>query len=70
MSSEPSIIFLDLATKQSFKVEITDDKLEVRTAKNGRQAFVHPAPTERANLCWKFASAEQVKQYSEVRAAA
>lgn len=68
--AEVKINFLDLATKKPFEVALTDDRLEIRTAKNGRTAFVHPAPTERANVCWKFASAEQVELYSKVRAAA
>lgn len=55
---------MDLTSKTFFEAT-KDTGLEVRTARNGRHAFVCPAPTERKNLCWKWASAADVALFSE-----
>lgn len=54
-----TVKMLDMCTKQFFEAS-RDDGLEICKAKNGRSAFVCPAPTERKNLCWKWASAAQL----------
>ena len=53
---------MDLCTKTCFEAT-KESGLEVRTAKNGRKAFVAPAPSEKKNLCWKWASAKQVEEF-------
>lgn len=53
---------MDLCTKTFFEAT-KESGLEVRTAKNGRKAFVAPAPTEKKNLCWKWASEQQVAEF-------
>lgn len=53
---------MDLRTKTFFDAT-KETGLEIRTAKNGRKAFVAPAPTEAKNLCWKWASEEQVAEF-------
>lgn len=59
-----TVKMLDLCTKEFFEATPTTG-LEIRKAKNGRSAFVCPAPTERKNLCWKWASAAQLALFSE-----
>ena len=58
-----TVQMLDLCTKTVFEAS-AESGLEVRTAKNGRRAFVAAAPTERANLCWKWASGAQIDLFS------
>ena len=55
---------MDLCTKTFFDAT-KETGLEVRTAKNGRKgrAFVALAPTEKKNLSWKWASAQQVAEF-------
>ena len=63
MSADFEVRMMDLATKQFFQAN-KESGLEVRTAKNGRRAFVCPAPTERKNACWKWASESQITLFS------
>jgi hypothetical protein len=59
-----TVKMMDLCTKTFFDASAEAHHLEVRTAKNGRRAFVAVAPTERANLCWKWASGAQIDLFS------
>jgi hypothetical protein len=59
-----TVKMMDLCTKTFFDASAETHNLEVRTAKNGRRAFVAVAPTERANLCWKWASGRQIDLFS------
>ena len=63
MSADFEVRMMDLATKQFFQAN-KESGLDVRTAKNGRRAFVCPAPTERKNACWKWASESQITLFS------
>jgi hypothetical protein len=65
MSAEFSVKMMDLCTKTFFEASGATG-LEIRKAKNGRLAFVCPAPSEKGNLCWKWASAEQASLFSGV----
>jgi hypothetical protein len=56
------ITMMDLSTKTFFEAT-KETGLEIRTAKNGRKAFVAVAPSEKKNLCWKWASAAQVAEF-------
>lgn len=58
-----AVTMLDLATKKHFEADRAKG-LEIREAKNGRKAFTCPAPTERKNVCWKWASADQLLQFA------
>ena len=62
MSLKFSVKMLDLATKEYFEAD-KEMGLEVRAAKNGRKAFTCAAPTERKNVCWKWASEAQLKDF-------
>jgi hypothetical protein len=55
---------------KSFFMATRADGLDVHTAKNGRVAFTAPAPTERANKCFKWASRAQIEQFQEEAAQA
>jgi hypothetical protein len=58
------IRMMDLASKpKSFFTATRADGLDIHTAKNGRVAFTAPAPTERKNKCFKWASREQVEAF-------
>ena len=57
-----TVRMMDLCTKTLFEATV-ESGLEVRSAKNGRKAFVAPAPSEKKNLCWKWASEAQVTQF-------
>jgi hypothetical protein len=66
MLPEPkyTVKMMDLCTKTFFDATAETHSLEVRTAKNGRRAFVAVAPIDRANLCWKWASGPQIDLFS------
>jgi hypothetical protein len=56
---------MDLASNpKSFFTATRETGLSVHTAKNGRVAFTAPAPTERKNKCFKWASRAQVEQFN------
>ena len=57
-----TVKMMDLSTKTFFDAT-KESGLEIRTAKNGRKAFVAPAPSEKKNLCWKWCSAAQVAEF-------
>jgi hypothetical protein len=59
-----TVQMLDLCTKTLFEASVESGGLEVRTAKNGRRAFVARAPTDKGNLCWKWASGAQIDLFS------
>lgn len=63
--SMAAVKMMDLCTKTFFEAT-KESGLEIRIAKNGRKAFVAPAPTEKKNLCWKWASAAQVTEFEAV----
>jgi hypothetical protein len=59
------VCMMDLASNpKSFFTATRAEGLATHTAKNGRIAFTAPAPTERANKCFKWASCEQVEQFN------
>lgn len=66
MEAEGPIVveFTDLVTKKKFSAG-REQGLDTRQLKNGANVFVAPAPTERANLCYKFTSAARVKEFLE-----
>ena len=57
-----TVKMMDLCTKEFFDAT-AETGLSVREAKNKRKAFVAPAPTERKNLCWKWASEAQIREF-------
>jgi hypothetical protein len=65
-----TVKMMDLCTKTFFEASAETHCLEVRTARNGRRAFVAVAPTPRANLCWKWASAPQIDLFTGAEAIA
>jgi hypothetical protein len=58
-----TVKMMDLATKQFFEADKAMG-LEIKEAKNKRKAFTCPAPTERKNVCWKWASEAQLAEFA------
>lgn len=63
MSTTP-VQMIDLVTKEKFDATAKTG-LKVVSTKNNRLAWVAPAPTERKNLCYKFAKQADVDAFTQ-----